>query len=81
MTESLDQYIMELKVAPSQQSLRPKIELTAMMQHPRLGKMILLIWDNQEDIIGTDKGQLVFDWAGGNTEAKLSKRLDCQNSK
>ena len=65
-------------MAPSQQSLRPKIELAAMMQHPRLGKIILLIWDNREEIISTDKGQLVFDLKGSNVEANLRKHLNCQ---
>lgn len=65
-------------MAPSQQSLRPKIELAVMMQHPRLGRMLLLIWENREEIISIDKGQLVFDWKGSNTEANLRKSLDCQ---
>lgn len=65
-------------MAEAPPSLRPKIELAAMMQHPRLGKMLLLIWENREEIISTDKGQLVFDFKGSSTEANLRKNLDCQ---
>lgn len=64
-------------MAPSQQSLRPITELAAIMQHPRLSQIVQFIWQNREEILSTDKLQIVFDCAGSKVEAKVTKRLSC----
>jgi len=54
---------------------RPVIELAALMQQSRLARIIELLWENKDKVIGTDKVQVIFDCAGSNVEAKITFRL------